>query len=203
MKKLITMVVLLIFILLLTSCNGSDLNGSDTSQGAETTQGSAYTTGSYSAETNSSVLKAWTGEFSEDKLKAAINEYQSSYHNIVFAGNGEGAHIEAVDISFETDFEVSLCSVSRLAPVDDTDINVELNGYIDLALIPDCDGKRVTVDAGWWHGDDDWVQSYPVWSYLVRLTDADDTVHYYYFRVDYSTLGAALTDNEINVKIGQ
>lgn len=41
MKKLITMVVLLIFILLLTSCNGSDLNGSDTSQGAETTQGSA------------------------------------------------------------------------------------------------------------------------------------------------------------------
>ena len=29
------------------------------------------------------VLKAWSGEFSEEKLKSTINAYQSNYSNVV------------------------------------------------------------------------------------------------------------------------
>lgn len=127
------------------------------------------------------VLKAWSGEFSEEKLISAINEYQSNYTNIVLEKGG------ASSISFETDFEVSWCSVSRLSRTDDTDIEVELHSYIDLIVETHCDDRTVTIPVDWWYtGPDSWVNDYVVWSYLVRVTDSNGSNHYYYFRVDYS-----------------
>ena len=89
--------------------------------------------------------------------------------------------------SFETDFGVSSCSVSRLSQTDDTDIEVELYGYIDLFVETTCDCRTVTIPIDWWYtGMDSWVNDYLVWSYLVRAIDTNGSSHYYYFRVDYS-----------------
>ena len=89
------------------------------------------------------VMEAWTGDFSEDKLIHAINEYENNYTPI-----GVGEDVTSV-LSFETDFEVSSCSVTRLSKVDYEDINGELNGYIDLSLETYYEGKTVTVSTGW------------------------------------------------------
>jgi hypothetical protein len=130
---------------------------------------------------NTNVLKAWSGEFSEEKLKSAINEYQGNYANIVLEKG------DVSTVSFETDFKATSCSVIRLSPTDDTNTEVELNGYIDLFLETHCDGTTVTVPIHWWYAENDsWVNDYLVWSYLVRVKDAFGANHYYYFRIDYS-----------------
>ena len=155
MKKLIALILALTLLMLLVGCQEN--------------------------RSQNTVLKAWSGEFSEEKLKAAINEYQKDYENIILEKDGDPS------ISFETDFEVSSCSVSLLSRIDDTDIEVELHGYIDLALAASFDGKTVTIPVDWWYEDDDsWVNDYLVWSYLVSVKDTDGGNHYYYFRVDYS-----------------
>lgn len=128
------------------------------------------------------VLNAWTGDFSQEKLKDTIYEYQQNYSNIVF----EKAD-DISDVSFEVDFEVSSVFVTLLSRVDERDENVELNGYIDLVVNAKFDSKKVYVNTDWWFGDgESWVSNHPVWSYLVRVTDNKNTEHYYYFRVDYS-----------------
>ena len=127
------------------------------------------------------VMKAWSGEFSEENLKVAINDYQMNYANVVLEKGGMSS------ISFETDFEVSSCSVARLSRTGNVDIEVELNSYIDLFLETNHDGRTVTIPLEWWYtGEDSWVNDYWVWSYLVRVNDVNGINHYYYFRVDYS-----------------
>ncbi|MBE6666123.1 MAG: hypothetical protein E7603_07905 [Ruminococcaceae bacterium] len=129
---------------------------------------------------NTNVLKAWSGKFSEEKLKSAITEYQDNYTNIV----SEKDNVSTV--SFETGFETTACSVIRLSPTDETDIEVELHGYIDLSVGANCDGTTVTVPINWWYANDDSrINDYFVWSYLVRVKDTFGGDHYYYFRVDY------------------
>ena len=128
----------------------------------------------------SNVMKAWSGEFSEGELKSAIKKYQRNYANIEL-NNGTS------DVSFETDFEVSSCSVSRLSRTDDTDMEIELHSYIDLVIETKHDGSMVTIPIDWWYaGEDSWVNDYLVWSYLVRVKDTYGNSSYYYFRVDYS-----------------
>ena len=128
----------------------------------------------------SNVMKAWSGEFSEGELKSAIKKYQRNYANIEL-NNGTS------DVSFETDFEVSSCSVARLSTVDDSDIDVELNGYIDTYIETKYEGSTVTIPVDWWcQTKDSWVNDYLIWSYLVRVKDTYGNSSYYYFRVDYS-----------------
>jgi hypothetical protein len=126
----------------------------------------------------SGVLKAWSGEFSEERLKSAINEYKNDYVNIVYAQNG-------ATVSFETDFEAVSCSVSRLSHVDDNDISTELDGYIDLYITTNCNGRSISVPIDWWLSDGN---NYMLWSYLLRVKDIDGRDHYFYFRVDYSEI---------------
>lgn len=128
------------------------------------------------------VLNAWTGDFSQEKLKDTIYEYQQNYSNIVF----EKAD-DISDVSFEVDFEVSSVFVTLLSRVDERDESVELNGYIDLVVNTKFDKNKVSVNTDWWFRDgESWVNKHPVWSYLVKVTDNKNTEHYYYFRVDYS-----------------
>lgn len=157
MKKLIVLVFTFAILILLVGCQNTTNQSTDT------------------------VLKAWSGEFSEKELKLAIKEYQNNYINIVLEKDS------ASSVSFETDFEVSSCSVSRLSRIDDTDIDVELNSYIDLFVETGCDGRIVTVPIDWWYANgDSWVNDYLLWSYLVRVKDVNGNSYYYYFRVDYS-----------------
>ena len=134
-----------------------------------------------SQQPKSEILKAWTGDFSEETLTKTIKKYKRNYQPIVAEGEDTIS-----EVSFETDFEVSSCSVSRLSTVDDSDINVERKGYIDLYIPAKCEGKKITISTQWWYRENDtWVKDYPIWSYLVRVEDAEGTAHYYYFRVNY------------------
>ena len=155
MKKLMALVLILTIFVLLVGCQEN--------------------------QPKNTVLKAWSGEFSEKKLISAIKEYQRNYTNLVLEKDGTSS------ISFETDFEVSSCSVARLSPTDDTDIKVELHGYIDLYVETNSNGRTVTMPVDWWYaGESSWVNDYLVWSYLVRVKDTNGGDHYYYFRVDFS-----------------
>lgn len=167
MKRFIALVLTFTIFILLVGCQETQTPNTETS--------------SIATNKTSNVMKAWSGEFSEEKLKSAINEYQSNYTNIVLEKDN------ASSVSFETDFEVSSCSMGRLSRTDDTDIEVELNSYIDLFLETNYDGRTVTIPLDWWYtGEDSWVNDYLVWSYLVHVKDANGSNHYYYFRVDYS-----------------
>ena len=177
MKRLIALVLTLTIFMLLVGCQETQTSNTETSN----TETSNTETSSIATNKTPTVMKAWSGEFSEEKLRAAINEYQSNYTKIVLE------HGSNDSVSFETDFEVSSCSVSRLSQIDDTDIEIELNGYIDLFIETKCAGRMVTIPIDWWHVEgDSWVNDYLVWSYLVRAIDTNGSSHYYYFRVDYS-----------------
>ena len=167
MKRFIALVLTFTIFILLVGCQ--EIQAPETETSSSTTN------------KTSNVMKAWSGEFSEEELKSAITEYQSNYTNIVLK------HGSAASVSFETDFEVSSCSVSRLSRTDDTDIEIELQSYIDLFIETKCNGLMVTIPIDWWYaGDDSWVNDYLVWSYLIRVKDTNGSSHYYYFRVDYS-----------------
>ena len=123
------------------------------------------------------VMKAWTGEFSEEKLKTTI---------LAYPGVCDGFEGSVNMVTFTVDFEPVSCSVSRLAAVSAQDIGEELKGYIDFAPGCNIQGQKVMIDTGWWlDHTGEWTQSRSLWSYLVRLTDAQGETHYYYFRVNY------------------
>ena len=126
------------------------------------------------------IWQAWEGDFSVDHLKSVINDYQLNGQPILLANREDAL------VSFEVDFEISSYSVARISPVSDLNIDVELNGYIDLAIETKRDGNQITLDTTWWYSDGDWVRSHPVWSYLLCVRDEEMAEHYYYFRVDYN-----------------
>lgn len=139
-----------------------------------------------SGEYSENILKAWTGDFSEDKLIKAIKSYQNDYKSIVFQSEAD-----ASIVTFETPFEISSCSVTRLSVVDDNDINVELRGSIYLSVKTSFDKNKATVSTNWWLSNTDWTRNCSVWSYLVHIKDVYGAEHYYYFRVDYSNVSKA------------
>ena len=175
MKKRFVFILALAVVLLLVGCNDSPANEERTPSTTSTTSNTyAFT------RISDNVLKIgeWTG-FSEDELKAAINTYQGQYSAFAFINADE-----AESITFETDFDAVGCMVARLSKTDDTDISVELNGYIDLYLETTCEDNRVTIPVNWWSQNE--INYSPVWSYLVRVSDSDGVDHYYYFRTDYT-----------------
>ncbi|MBQ4332204.1 MAG: hypothetical protein IJC33_00275 [Clostridia bacterium] len=183
MKKRFVFILALAVVVLLAGCTAFPANeGGASSAPSEVSSTTSTTTSATYAFTRVSdnVLKigTWT-EFSEDELKAIIGTYQEQYSAFVFT-NADGAK----SITFETDFDAVGCMVARLSKTDDTDINVELNGYIDLYLEATCTGNQVTVPVDWWSQRD--INNSPVWSYLVRVSDSDGVDHYYYFRTDYT-----------------
>ena len=169
MKKYRIFAILLVIALLLTGCKDV---APDSTEPPETTE----------TKPKPQILSAWTGEFSKEKLEQAIKEYQQNYTPIV----SDGENVSAV--SFEPGFDIAEFTVSRLSKVDDRDINVEMSGYIDLYIDKKCDGKKITIATDWWYGLGSNTKAYPVWSYLVYVKDTAGELHYYYFRVQYSTL---------------
>ena len=128
------------------------------------------------------LLEVQTNEFTDENRTDFINDYVSNYTPVVMQEEWENHKV-----SFEVNFDVASCRTILISRVDDNDISVELNGFIDSLLLGEVDGKRVTLDIGWWY-DGDWSQTFPVWSYLIRLTDTEGNEHHYYFRVEYSKL---------------
>ena len=127
-----------------------------------------------------SILKAWSGELTKEKLKWAIEEYRKNYTNIVLEEDTD------LTVSFEVDFPAASCSVIRVSSVDDNDTDCEweegvLNFYLDAEL----DNKTVTVSI---LDFDSTMEKYPIVSYVVRVKDIKGKEIHYYFRVDYSNL---------------
>ena len=157
-------------IALLTGCKGV---APDSTAPPATTEGAS----------KPNVLYAWTGEFSEENLPKAIEEYRQNY--TPFASGKES---DLPTVSFETDFDIAEFTVSRLSKVDDSDINIEMKGYIDSHIETERDGRKITVATDWWHKSEGWTKRIPVWSYLIRVEDTAGAEHYYYFSVQYPTL---------------
>ena len=181
MKKLIASVLMIALLASLVGCKGGEeeREPQNTKASSETTE--IITETDFDATPRPNLLKAWSGGFTEEKLKSTITKYQTTCTNFVVK-KGSGS-----SVSFDTDFDVSWGSVSLLSPVDDSRIETELDGYIDLYVSVVCTDRTVTVPIDWWYRDmDSWTTSYKVWSYLVCLRDTDGNKHYYYFRVDYS-----------------
>lgn len=128
------------------------------------------------------LLEVQTNEFTDENRTDFINDYVSNYTPVVMQEEWENHKV-----SFKVNFDVASCRTILISRVDDNDISVELNGFIDRLLFGEVDGKRVTLDIGWWY-DGEWSQTFPVWSYLIRLTDTEGNEHHYYFRVEYSKL---------------
>ncbi len=147
-----------------------------------------------------SLLKGWTGDFSVELYENTINNYKKTCKNNPFDAN---------IFSFESEVEVAEASVVYLSTVDDSDINNELKGYIDLYVPITSEDRTIKIDIGCLArggavkvltpegsmipiAPDSLVNGCKqelddkVWSYLVRVLGTDDIERYYYFRVDYS-----------------
>lgn len=127
-----------------------------------------------------SILNAWSGELTVEKLKRAIKQYSKNYTNIVLDKNTD------FTVSFETDFEIVDCSVIRVSAVDENDIDFELDeGGFNFSLEASFNNKTVKTSI---LNFDSSMEKYPVVSYVVCVNDVNGIKHYYYFRVDYSNL---------------
>ena len=134
--------------------------------------------GPSSALGNPYVQVAFEGDFSEEKLRDTIADHEEYFYPLLYRDAREG-------VSFEVDYEIKSAGVSRLSRTSSNDIEVELNGYIDLAYEPDIlfSGKKITAYPAEFSAAD--LERCAVWSYLVYVTDTEGGEHYYYFRVDY------------------
>ncbi len=129
------------------------------------------------------VLEAWTGGFDEEKLKTTIAEYDEI--GVPFVSDYEDNGAEPFFLVL--DYYASAVNVVRLAAVDEENPDHELTSYIDMKPKAEIYSNIIEIDLSWWFTEAEfsWTVDYPMWSYLVSVTDADGEAHYYYFRVKY------------------
>ena len=173
MKIIVTTLMLLLMSTCLFACN--DQKPVESSQIFET---------DVTPKKENTVLKAWTGEYSEEERKEAIKDYKKNYSSYIVKNTKEDT-----SFTFEVDHEIASVSVPLISKVDNSNETTELNGYIDLFVDTTYEKNRVSVDISWWYlGVDSLTNKHPLWSYLVCVTDTDSNNHYYYFRADYSEI---------------
>ena len=125
-----------------------------------------------------SILEAWTGEFTEEKLDSAIKEYKTNYKNIIFR---EGAW----RVGFSIGFKTSSCVVVRTSIVDENNAEFELNeGALDFNPNVDVNINKVAYLPI--YTAKELPENCSIISYLVCAENYAGEEHYYYFRVDYS-----------------
>ncbi len=191
-----TFACLMVLILLSASLSGCSVLGQnsahrpdllwatqDSTQQLQVYFGSLYHQCKKSENAITAQTVSWTGEFSDDRLKEAIQTYNEQYTPI------------ALRISdFENGLQiyvgegVTSRSVSRISMASE-DVDTELRSYLDT-MIPseyDASSGHLSIGAFWWFDDDgSWVQDHPVWSFLICTKDASGAETYHYFRVSYS-----------------
>ena len=115
---------------------------------------------------------------SDDVLLDTFDTYQKKYQPFE-------VHPKSSYISFDVDFSVKSCRVTRASYVDENNIEEELRSYIDRPVGKLIEGSTIKLDTSWWYGDGEWVQQYQLWSYLMLIEDMDGQEHYYYCRVNF------------------
>lgn len=141
---------------------------------------SACTNGKQSDSIDESVMSAWTGNYSVQHRKETIETYRKKYIPVYVT------NLETSQVSFHVDFDAVSCGSVILTPVDDATKGAELNTVVDFSGDASVENRLVTVDIAWWYEAPANVQTYKVWSYLLWVKDATGTMHYYYFRIDYT-----------------
>lgn len=121
-----------------------------------------------------SPLKAWQGEFSEEKLKEAITEYEKDYAPIPLSETGT--------IILSLDENIDSCRVTRVSYVEE-DFG-ELENYIDthISVEYDQETKELTIDCSFLNAKTSWVSTKPLWSLLIKAETTSAEVIYYYVR---------------------
>lgn len=182
MKRATICVELLLILALLCACGKQPPDTTESTGGTVNTE-------SLSNETTQDkiVVKAANAEYlSAEDSRKVIAEYKTGYTPVV-SRMENGVLTGALEFSFETDYDISKAVLYRMARVDETDADAELRGYSGKEPKVNRDGRKVTVDIGWWHESNGWVKSHPLWSYIVCVEDTTGTFHNYYFRVEYAT----------------
>ncbi len=126
--------------------------------------------------------------WSERYTEKAVAEYAKTYTPFV-SKMDNGVLTEGVtEMSFEPDCKYAIvnCKVTKVARVDDSDPEVERD-YAGGKAKAKFDGRKVTVDFGWWHETDHWTKTHTDWSYGVCVEDKGGNFYNYYFRVQYAT----------------
>lgn len=118
------------------------------------------------------------GFVSDDVLLDTFETYQKKYRP--FAVQPKPTYI-----SFDVDFPVKSCRVTRLSSVDEHNMEEELHSYIDYRAGVLIEGNTIKVDTSWWYSSGEWTQQCKLWSYLMLVEDMDGQEHYYYCRVSY------------------
>ena len=166
MKKILAICMCVICFVVFAACGSQ----ADTPSNTSTVQAPAV-----EKTDNEQVIKAFEGEYSEEKFKEAIEAYK--YHC---------KPIEVDDkcsVVFKFDFDVQECSVSHHT-VDANDPDKEFGFYDSIVHRTITDGV-VAFYVGEWY-DSSSNQS-DVQSFLVRASDeSGEDIRYYYFRVKYN-----------------
>ena len=124
------------------------------------------------------VMFVCDGFVSDDVLLDTFDTYQKKYQPFE-------VHPKSSYISFDVDFSVKSCRVTRASSVDENNIEEELRSYIDRPIGKLIEGSTIKLDTSWWYDDGEWTQQYQLWSYLMLIEDMDGQEHYYYCRVSF------------------
>lgn len=115
---------------------------------------------------------------SDDVLLDAFETYQKKYQPFKVPS-------DTTYISFDVDFPVKSCRVTRLSSVDEHNMEEELHSYIDYRAGVLIEGNTIKADTSWWYSSGEWTQQHKLWSYLMLVEDMEGQEHYYYCRVSY------------------
>ena len=127
----------------------------------------------------SSVMYGWEGDYSSDAHASAISNYNSGYKLIEW--NSEGG------LFIETDFKVKDASVRVFSSSGGSDAETRI--HLEYLIAPRIRSEKyVFVDIGWLLRSYEEAQKQNQWAYLITVTDTDNKVHNYYFKVNYSDL---------------
>ena len=126
-----------------------------------------------------SIMYGWEGDYSSDAHASAISKYNSGCKPIEW--NSESG------ILIKTDFDIKNVSVRVFSSVDGSDAETRI--HIGNFKAPRVRSDRyVFVDIGWLLRSYEEAQKQNYWAYLVTVTDTDNRVHNYYFKVNYLDL---------------
>ena len=124
------------------------------------------------------VMFVCDGFVSDDVLLDTFDTYQKKYQP--FAVQPKPTYI-----SFDVDFSVKSCLVTRVSYVDERNTEEELHSYIDSRIDTRVEGSTIKLDTSWWYSGGEWTQQHKLWSYLMLIEDTNGQEHYYYCRVNF------------------
>ena len=123
------------------------------------------------------ILKAWTGDFSQDKWKEAIITYKAEYTPFSLGDTWQ--------ITFTIDEDISGYRLPIIAYCDDE--FGEMTSYIDSSGYSSYNEEthELTINNSWLSDTDSWVHKHNTWAYLIKAATTSGETVYYYLRVTF------------------